>query len=500
MNTLIHRIFPLGIRLQLMLWYTAVFAALLLFAGAISYQYLERSLEASLDSTLQIRTQQIAGGIVLTGGTITIRDVTGELPGFDANPHDQQLSHVDANFGVLVRLLDAHGTLLHETPAFRAMRIPRESVTQPLQGTPWQGTITRSDGQEVRLYSRALTENGKIFAVIQVGESLAELHGLLHELVGVLLVVGLLVLLACAVGSYWLAARAFAPIQHLAETARSIKKGDLHQRVMVPRAHDEVQYLALTLNEMIDSLDQALTRQRRFVADASHELRTPVAAIRSKTEIALLQARVPQEYMTVLYGIHTEAERLGHLISDLLALARGDEGQTVFDREPVRLDRLVEAVAANAEPLAAECGTRLKVQAVEPVTVLGDEARLIQAIMNLVDNALFYTNPGGRVSLTLEASQAQAHVVIRDTGIGIAAEHLPHIFERFYRVDPARTRTGGSSSGLGLSIVEWVVRAHGGTISFESQLGHGTCFTVTLPLASLIEERTLPLKSLPTYR
>src|SRR5205085_6984183 len=171
-----------------------------------------------------------------------------------------------------------------------------------------------------------------------------------------------------------------------------------------------------------------------------------------------------QEYMTVLYGIHTEAERLGHLISDLLALARGDEGQTVFDRDPVRLDRL------------------------------------IQAIMNLLDNALFYTNPGGSVSLTVEASQAQAHMVIRDTGIGIAAEHLPHIFERFYRVDPARTRTGGSSSGLGLSIVEWVVRAHGGTVSVESQLGHGTCFTVTLPLASLTEERTLPLKSLPTYR
>jgi len=352
----------------------------------------------------------------------------------------------------------------------------------------------------VRVYSRALTENGKIFAVIQVGESLAELHALLHELVGVLLVVGLLVLLACAVGSYWLAARAFAPIQHLAETARSIKTGDLHQRVKVPRTHDEVQYLALTLNEMIDSLDQALTRQRRFVADASHELRTPVAAIRSKTEIALLQVRVPQEYMTVLYGIHAEAERLGQLISDLLALARGDEGQTVFDREPVRLDRLVEAVAANAEPLAGECGMRLKVQAVEPVTVLGDEARLIQAIMNLVDNALFYTNPGGSVSLTVEASQAQAHVVIRDSGIGIAAEHLPHIFERFYRIDPARTRTGESSSGLGLSIVEWVVRAHGVAVSVESQLGRGTCFTVTLPLASLTEERTLPLKSLPTSR
>ena len=203
MNALIHRIFPLGVRLQLMLWYTAIFAALLLFTGAFFYQHLEHSLEASLDTTLQVRAQQTAGGITLVNGTITVRDVTGDLPGFDANPNDQRLSPVDANFGVLVRLLDARGQLVHETPAFRALRVPPESVTQPLQGTAWQGTVTTSDGQEVRLVSRLLSENGQLFAVIQVGESLAALHTLLHELVAELLVVGLLVLLACAIGSYW---------------------------------------------------------------------------------------------------------------------------------------------------------------------------------------------------------------------------------------------------------------------------------------------------------
>ncbi len=495
MNALIPRIFPLGIRLQLMLWYTAVFSALLLFTGAFFYQHLEHSLEASLDSTLQVRAQQIAGGITWSGGTITVRDVTGDLPGFDANPNDQRLSPVDVNNGALVRLLNAHGTLLHQTPAFRALRVPAESITQPLQGTPWQGPVTTSDGQEVLLVSRALTENGQLFAVIQVGESLAQLHTLLHELVGELLVVGLLVLLACAVGSYWLAARAFAPIQRLAVAARRIKAGDLRSRVTVPRAHDEVQYLALTLNEMIDSLDQAFSRQRRFVADASHELRTPVAVIRSKTDVALLGATTQQDYVTVLQGINAEAERLGHLISDLLALARGDEGRTQFEREPVRLDLVAGAVAANADLLAAERGITLEVQAPRPVTILGDEARLIQVVMNLVENAVRYTNPGGCVTVTVEARQNQAHLCVRDTGIGIAPEHLPHIFERFYRADAARRRTGGSSSGLGLSIVEWVVHAHGGAVSVESQLGQGSCFTVTLPLASLTEASTLPLSS-----
>jgi heavy metal sensor kinase len=335
----------------------------------------------------------------------------------------------------------------------------------------------------VRLVSRRLSENGQLFAMIQVGESLAQLHTLLHDLVGELLVVGLLVLLACALGSYWLAARAFAPIQRLAQTARSIKAGNLHRRVTVPPARDEVQYLALTLNEMLDSLDQAFSRQRRFVADASHELRTPVAVIRNKTDVARLWAKTPQDYVTVLEGVNAEAERLGHLISDLLALARGDEGRTQFDHEPVRLDLVAGAVAANADLLAAECGITLEVQAPSPVTILGDEARLIQVVMNLVENAVRYTNPGGRVSVAVEARQDQARLSVRDTGIGIAPEHLPHIFERFYRADPARRRSSGSSSsGLGLAIVEWVVHAHGGTIAVESRVGRGSSFTVTLPL------------------
>ncbi len=438
-------------------------------------------MEASLDTTLEIRAQQIAGGITWSGGTITICDVMGGLPGFDANPNDQRLSPVDVNNGALVRLLDAHGQLLHQTPAFRALRVPAESITQPLQSTPWQGTVTTSDGQEVRLVSRALTENGRLFAMIQVGESLTQLHTLLHDLVGELLVVGLLVSLACATGSYWLAARAFAPIQRLAATARSIKAGNLHRRVTVPPARDEVQYLALTLNEMIDSLDQAFSRQRRFVADASHELRTPVAVIRNKTDVARLWVQTPQDYVTVLEGVNAEAERLGHLISDLLALARGDEGRTQFAREPVRLDLVAGAVAANADLLAAERGILLQVQTPSPVTILGNEARLIQVVMNLVENAVRDTNPGGRVTVTVEAQQDQALLSVRDTGIGIAPEHLPHLFERFYRADPARRRTGGSS-GLRLSIVEWVVHAHGGAVTVESRVGRGSSFTVTLPL------------------
>lgn len=492
MTTLLRRLVPPGIRIQLMLAYTATFAALLLFTGTLFYQYLEYSLEASLDTALAVRAQQIAGSLVFRGSTVTGSTVTANLPGFDEAASAQPLPPVDVNSGALVRLLDAHGWLLRETPAFRTLRVPAASITQPLAGIPWQETVTTRDGEEVRLYSRVVSIHSQPVAVIQVGESLAGLHTLLHDLVAELLVVGLLVLLACALGSYWLAARAFAPIQRLAATARRIKAGDLNSRVPVPRARDEVQYLALTLNEMLDSLEQIVARQRRFVADASHELRTPVAVIRSKTDVALLQVRTRQDYITVLEGVNAEAERLGRLISDLLALAWGDEGQTRFEREPVRLDRLAEAVGESAAVLATASGITFAVQSSGPITVLGDEARLIQVGMNLLENAVRYTNPGGSVTVTVEARQGQAHLSVRDTGVGIAPEHLPHLFERFYRADPARRHSGGS--GLGLAIAEWVVRAHNGTIEVWSQPGQGSCFTVTLPLASSTEERTLPLR------
>jgi heavy metal sensor kinase len=484
-RTRISRLFrslPLSLRLQIAGWYTIAFAMLLLLTGVVFYAYLEKRLEASVDTDLQIRVQQIASSIVTQQGTISLRNVTGDLPGVGSTGQVQDSLPVDVNYGVLVRILDAHGSLLFETPAFRTLRgVPTASLTQPLQGHPWQGTVKTTSDVEVRLVSRVLSVQGKPLTVIQVGESLANLHELLHELVAALLIVGSLVLVCCATGSYWLAARSFAPITRLAETARKIKAGDLHQRVPVPEVRDEVRYLAVTFNEMLDSLDRSFARQRQFVADASHELRTPVAVIRNKAGIALLGTPALDEAVTTLQEIRTETERLSLLLTDLLTLARGDEGQARLEHEIVQFDHLVETVAATTEVLAAERGIVVSVQVPHPVTVIGDEARLIQVVMNLLDNAIRYTNPGGLVWVSVEQANDVMRLIVRDTGIGIAPEHLPHIFERFYRADPVRRRTGGSSSGLGLSIVDWIIRAHGGSISVESQPGQGSCFTVSLP-------------------
>lgn len=487
-----------GIRIQLTLWYLLVFTGLILLFGSVFYLRLSKSLETSFDDALQQRTQGIASGINEEQGTITVQDTTGTLPSSADDDQDdkstglsnavhktiqEQFSNVD--LGTLVRVVGAKGQIIYVSPAFLALHVPSASIAQPLKGTAWWGTISTHNGQMVRMYSAPLSSHGTIYGVVQVGQSLTSLSGTLRSIVLELLVIGPFVLLLSALGSYWLAGRAFAPIHRLTQTARHIEASDLHRRVPVPHTKDEVQGLALTFNEMIQRLDEAFTRQRRFVADASHELRTPVAAIRSMTDVMLARQTpiTPAEYETVLRDVNAEAERLGSLISDMLALARADEGQMQLEREAVRLDTLAADVVATIEPLASERDIALEVQAPAAVTVPGDEARLIQVIMNLIDNAITYTNPGGKITVSVESKQGKACLIVRDTGIGIAEKHLEHIFERFYRADPARSRNAGGT-GLGLSIVEWVIQALGGTISVTSQLGEGTAFTVLLPLAN----------------
>ncbi|HLX41696.1 MAG TPA: ATP-binding protein [Ktedonobacteraceae bacterium] len=477
-----------GIRVQLTLLYTAVFAFLLLLFGFILYTALQASLSAGINTTLQLRAQQIAAGISSDGDKISIQDVTGELPGLTGqgsttNTSGQSGVQSNVNIGPLIRVLDTQAHISYISLAFHALAVPAASITVPLHGVDWQGTVLAHNGQAVRLYSIALKENGMIFGVLQVGESLAQLDATLHSIVIALLIIDPFVLLLSAFGSYWLARRAFRPILHLTRTAREIKAGDLHRRVPLPRARDEVYDLALTLNDMIERLEQAFTQQRRFVADASHELRTPVTIIRSITDIAMENELSLEEYHETLGDVNVAAERLGQLISDLLALARADEAQLPLDHDPVRLDLLAVDVVATMEPLALERGLTLQVQSVEPATVSGDTARLIQMMMGLVDNALTYTNAGGIVSLAVAVSANHATFAVHDTGIGIAPEDVAHIFERFYRADPARSRSVGGN-GLGLAIVDWIVKVHHGWIQVESQVEQGSTFTVTLPLVS----------------
>jgi two-component system, OmpR family, sensor kinase len=483
MKRFLHTLRPPAIRMQIMLWCLTVFVLLLLSSDSVIYIGLKHTLETNLDTTLQVRAQQLADGISNDGNTIQVNTETTELDVAGKQP--QRIPRPDeVNFGVLVRLLDAQGRTVRISPAFRTLKVPMSSITQPLhRGTSWLGSVTSTGGQEVRLYSMVLSDNGTSFGVLQVGISLEQTETALRSLLLQLLLLVPILLILGAAGSYWLAARAFRPIDVLTHTAQAIEASDLHRRVPVPPTRDEVYRLALTFNKMLARLETTFTRQRRFVADASHELRTPTAVICNMAEMTLLNATTREECLETLQAILGEAQRLGHLVNDLLALARVDEGQTQLEREPIRLDVLVKAVGTHLQSLAEERQIALEVQAAEAVTFLGDEARLIQVLLNLGENALYYTCPGGQVSLAVKVIQTQACIIVKDSGIGISQEHLPHIFERFYRVDRARVQTTESHNGLGLAIVEWVVQAHGGTLSVESQVGQGSTFTVTLPLA-----------------
>jgi two-component system OmpR family sensor kinase len=497
------------IRTQLTILYMLIFVLVISLLSVVFYINLHSSLETNVDTELQEHTTEIAAGIYYKNGKLQVQNVINGFPGLidsdsgsDSPGGDTtaQVAPTPANSsnngspltlpasvvtGPLVRVLDRSGHTLFQSPAFRQLIVTQASVTQALHGTPWLDTVATASGESVRLYSMPLLYHKSVVGVLQVGESLTSLANTMRNAVIELLTIGALGLLLSFFLGYWLARRAFLPVQKMTSIARRIEASDLHKRVPVPQSKDELHTLALTFNEMIARLEQDFLRQRRFVADASHELRTPVAAIRSMTDVVLNQQNgaSPEEYRATVQDINAEVERLGHLINDLLTLARNDEGQAPLEREAIRLDQLALDVAATTEALASEKGITVEVQAEQPATVIGDEVRLIQVMMNLIDNAIAYTNAGGTVRLCVEVKGNFAHLIVSDTGVGIAQEHLAHIFERFYRADAARSRAAGGT-GLGLAIVEWIVRAHNGTISVESQVGVGTTFTVQLPLAA----------------
>lgn len=292
--------------------------------------------------------------------------------------------------------------------------------------------------------------------------------------------VGVAAVLVGLVGVGWVATRAVRPIELMSATAASITASNLSRRIDTARSDSELGQLGYILNAMFDRLETAFDQQVRFTADASHELRTPLAVLLSHLELALARDRPAEEYRKTLVTCQRAARRMQALVADLLTLARADAGRLELVRERIDLGLLVEETLALLEPLAREHAVTLTAS---PATaeVHGDPERLARVLTNLVTNAILYNRPGGRVEVTLRRDGDAVEVAVADTGVGIAAEHLPHLFERFYRVDAARSRDSGGS-GLGLAICHSIVTAHGGTLAVTSEPGVGTSVVARLPL------------------
>jgi heavy metal sensor kinase len=262
--------------------------------------------------------------------------------------------------------------------------------------------------------------------------------------------------------------------------ARRISAEDLGQRLNLRSPDDEVGRLARTFDEMIARLDDAFRRQRQFTADASHELRTPLTAIKGQIDVALQRQRDPAAYRQVLQVVNEEVDRMIRLVGSLLTLARADAGQIPLAFEAVSLPDLVAGALEQVSPMASQRSVELQLVPSQAVTLRADEDLLLQLLLNLLDNAIKYTPAGGQVTVGWNVGAGQVELWVRDTGIGIASEHLPHLFDRFYRVEKARSRAEGRV-GLGLAISRWIAEAHGGSISVDSAPGEGSTFTIRLP-------------------
>ena len=290
------------------------------------------------------------------------------------------------------------------------------------------------------------------------------------------------ILLLASAGGYFLARKSLSPIALMNQQTQRITAENLSARLDVAHPKDEVGRLATTINELLARLEAAFQEQKRFIADASHELRTPLAVLRGETEVALQQERATAEYQESLTLIKDEAERLSRIVENLFLLARQPVDAPSMVKEPVRLDELVTDCVRAAHVLAMQKGLRLKIDGALPaITVSGDDEMLKRMLLNLLDNAVKYTPPGGEIRVALESQDGFAQIVVTDTGIGIPESDQPRIFDRFYRVDKARSRALGGA-GLGLSIARWIVEGHGGSLSVESAPGRGSEFTVDLPL------------------
>jgi heavy metal sensor kinase len=328
--------------------------------------------------------------------------------------------------------------------------------------------------------------NRYLIVAEEPNEAVASTLALLRN--ALLVAVPLFLLFSCVAG-WFLAERSLAPISAMSQRARTITEKNLDARLPVANERDELGELAVVFNELLDRLERAFTQleraysqMRQFIADASHELRTPVAAVRGEVQVALKRPRTSDEYRESLGTIYEEAVHMSGIVDDLFTLARADAGERPLEMRRIYLDELVAEVCRTLRPLAEERGVALEcAPAPNDIEVEVDEALVRRAVVNLVDNAVKYTEPGGSVQLTASRDGDRARVDVVDTGIGIAPDDQERVFERFYRVDKARVRSEGGA-GLGLSIVRWAVEEHGGTVAVRSEPGRGSAFSILLPL------------------
>jgi heavy metal sensor kinase len=458
---------PASIRARLTLWYFAVQAIAFAVFGVGIFIAVRESVLAAIDQDLRLRLEGVERFMQRAVPNFSEEDLAYEI---------REHSGLRPGGGDLLQVSDAEENWVFRSASIRNydMPLPAGDVTGPRFETK------AFSGVPLRIVTAKTGVPGNMYTV-QLASPLAQVLDVLHRLQWLLRLSIPLVLILATFGGYWMSRKALAPVDAITSAAQSISEHSLSRRLANLGTGDELQRLAETFNQMMDRLEGAFKRITQFTADASHELRTPTALIRTTAELSLKRDRHNSEYRDALVQVLEESERMGILIDSLMTLARMDSGAEALGFTTVDIASIVSEASLAGQPLAQAKQIQLQRDIPNvPILVSGDAHALRRLFLILIDNAVKYTPPGGHVVIELNTSGKDAVAKVRDTGIGIAQEDLPAIFERFYRADKARSREPGA--GLGLSIARWIADVHRAAIHVESGVGQGSTFEVRIPL------------------
>jgi heavy metal sensor kinase len=461
----------LSIGSRLTVWYLAIFAAAQLLFGLAMWVVLRQELYAVADGALKAQVED------LTNFIKSQKKKNMTLPKLREEASESyDLEHS----GDFLQIYDQDSNWIFRAPALEKNQFAPPSLAATKHRTFQNLQLAN---QPFRFITQKIEVNGRFYTV-QTGVPADQIVATLSLFRRYLLMLAPVLLLAAAGGGYWLSHKALAPVDAITRTARNIGGNNLSDRLEKLTTGDELQRLSDTLNEMLARLESAFLRVTQFTADASHELRTPISLIRTEAEIALRKSRGDAEYREALRHILLEAERTSTLVEELLSLARADSGRESLHLTLIDLRPVIAEIANEWCSLIEARNLKFSQQfADRELPVLADRSAVQRLLAILLDNAVKYTPPPGAIEMELDTQEDMAVITVRDSGIGIAESEQSKIFERFYRVDKARSRELGGA-GIGLAIAEWIVQQHRGSITVQSRLGKGASFSVAFPLQS----------------
>lgn len=478
----------MSIRLRLTLWYVGLLALLLIVFGVALYATVAITSYQEVDRQLQQRANDIQASL---STVLTLQEDPWEV--FRRGGVYLPNADVFATADIFVQLSTIDGNIFSrsENLGNQQLVIPQDQLERVKRGETIPSDFTVNSTRLRAYVAPITTRSGQVVGFVQLAQSLRTVDSTLRGLATLIIISIAAGLATATIGGWFIAGNILEPIDRVTMTAQKITRArDLGRRIDVPNTIDEVGRLALTFNEMLSRIEELFRAQQRFVADVSHELRSPLTAVRGNLDLLKRgAAQDPVERAQMIEAMDSETARMSRLVSDLLLLARQDAGIPI-SKQPVELDTLLLEVYRQAQLTVR--GVRITLGAEDQAMIVGDRDRLKQVLLNLVDNALKYTPQGGEVILGLTKDDAWVKISVRDTGIGIAPDHIPNLFDRFYRIDKARSRDAGGT-GLGLAIAKSVIDAHNGKIEVESELGKGSTFTVWLPLPETRNSASVPV-------